>query len=113
MDADANENIGPRLYFHFPILLCSCASRCSNEILSIAAMLSSANVFLRPREAMKAADEAKARFTHIDGECLDCAPDIAITSNASSSSNGAEQHCEWVKQEKPRKCKCHPLWLTQ
>lgn len=31
-------------------------------------MLSSPNVFLRPREAAKAADEAKARFTHIDGE---------------------------------------------
>ncbi len=30
-------------------------------------MLSSPNVFLRPREAAKAADEAKARFTHIDG----------------------------------------------
>ena len=42
--------------------------RCSNEILSIAAMLSSPNVFLRPREASKAADEAKARFAHIDGE---------------------------------------------
>ena len=32
-------------------------------------MLSSPNVFMRPREAAKAADEAKARFTHIDGEC--------------------------------------------
>ena len=46
------------------------ACRCSNEILSIAAMLSSPNVFLRPREATKAADEAKARFAHIDGEPL-------------------------------------------
>ncbi|GAX81778.1 hypothetical protein CEUSTIGMA_g9206.t1 [Chlamydomonas eustigma] len=44
--------------------------RCSNEILSIAAMLSSPNVFMRPREAAKAADEAKARFTHIDGDHL-------------------------------------------
>lgn len=43
-------------------------ARCSNEILSVAAMLSSPNVFLRPREAAKAADEAKARFTHIDGK---------------------------------------------
>lgn len=34
-------------------------------------MLSSPNVFLRPREAAKAADEAKARFTHIDGETGD------------------------------------------
>ncbi|EIE24006.1 P-loop containing nucleoside triphosphate hydrolase protein [Coccomyxa subellipsoidea C-169] len=43
---------------------------CSNEILSIAAMLSVPNVFLRPREAAKAADEAKARFAHIDGDHL-------------------------------------------
>ena len=41
--------------------------RCSNEILSIAAMLSVPNVFMRPREAAKAADEAKLRFAHIDG----------------------------------------------
>ena len=43
------------------------ACRCSNEILSVAAMLSVPNVFMRPREAAKAADEAKARFAHIDG----------------------------------------------
>lgn len=54
-------------------------SRCSNEILSIAAMLSVPNVFMRPREAAKAADEAKARFTHVDGDqvrvacCKQCA----------------------------------------
>ena len=45
----------------------ACARRCSNEILSIAAMLSVPNVFMRPREAAKAADEAKLRFAHIDG----------------------------------------------
>jgi hypothetical protein len=32
-------------------------------------MLSAPNVFVRPREAMKAADEAKAKFTHVDGGC--------------------------------------------
>lgn len=42
--------------------------RCSNEILSIAAMLSVPNVHMRPKEAAKAADEAKARFAHVDGE---------------------------------------------
>ena len=41
--------------------------RCSNEILSIAAMLSVPNVFMRPREAAKAADEAKSRFAHVHG----------------------------------------------
>ncbi|KAK9814960.1 hypothetical protein WJX73_003260 [Symbiochloris irregularis] len=44
--------------------------RCSNEILSIAAMLSIPNVFMRPREAQKAADESKARFAHVDGDHL-------------------------------------------
>lgn len=42
--------------------------KCSNEIVSIAAMLSVPNVFMRPKESAKAADEAKARFAHIDGE---------------------------------------------
>ena len=46
--------------------LCGVCS-CSNEIISIAAMLSVPNVFLRPREAAKRADEAKSKFTHIDG----------------------------------------------
>ena len=44
--------------------------KCSNEILSIAAMLSVPSVFMRPREAAKAADEAKARFAHVDGDHL-------------------------------------------
>lgn len=33
-------------------------------------MLSVPNVFVRPRESMKQADEAKARFTHVDGDHL-------------------------------------------
>ena len=37
---------------------------------SIAAMLSVPNIFVRPREAAKAADESKARFAHIDGDHL-------------------------------------------
>ncbi|PSC68964.1 putative pre-mRNA-splicing factor ATP-dependent RNA helicase [Micractinium conductrix] len=44
--------------------------KCSNEILSIAAMLSVPMVFMRPREAARAADESKARFAHIDGDHL-------------------------------------------
>jgi HrpA-like RNA helicase len=42
--------------------------KCSNEIVSVAAMLSVPNVFVRPKESAKLADEAKARFAHIDGE---------------------------------------------
>ncbi|KAL6078692.1 RNA helicase [Balamuthia mandrillaris] len=43
---------------------------CSNEILSITAMLSVPNCFMRPKEAQRAADEAKARFSHLDGDHL-------------------------------------------
>eukprot|EP00808_Paulinella_micropora_P026202 g29901.t1 len=43
---------------------------CSNEILSIVAMLSIPNVFLRPNEARKAADAAKDKFSHVDGDHL-------------------------------------------
>ncbi|GMH37686.1 hypothetical protein BSKO_05559 [Bryopsis sp. KO-2023] len=44
--------------------------KCSNEIMTIAAMLSVPNCFVRPREAIKAADEAKAKFSHVDGDHL-------------------------------------------
>jgi HrpA-like RNA helicase len=49
------------------MLVASPEFRCSNEILSIAAMLSVPNVHVRPKEQAKAADEAKARFAHVDG----------------------------------------------
>ena len=37
---------------------------------SVVALLSTQNVFMRPKEAAKAADEAKAQFTHEDGDHL-------------------------------------------
>jgi len=43
---------------------------CSNEMLSITAMLSVPVCFVRPNEAKKAADEAKSRFIHSDGDHL-------------------------------------------
>jgi pre-mRNA-splicing factor ATP-dependent RNA helicase DHX15/PRP43 len=43
---------------------------CSNEILSITAMLSVPTVFVRPKEARREADEAKGRFSHVDGDHL-------------------------------------------
>ena len=43
---------------------------CSNEMLSIVALLSVPNVFMRPKEAAKAADEAKGQFAHVDGDHL-------------------------------------------
>merc|ERR1719199_221093 len=41
---------------------------CSNEILSIVACMSVPQVFMRPREAAKAADEAKAQFSQDDSD---------------------------------------------
>ncbi|KAL6531878.1 hypothetical protein OROMI_028241 [Orobanche minor] len=52
------------------MLVVSPEFNCSNEILSITAMLSVPNCFIRPREAQKAVDEAKAKFAHIDGDHL-------------------------------------------
>jgi pre-mRNA-splicing factor ATP-dependent RNA helicase DHX15/PRP43 len=52
------------------MLLVSPDFSCSNEMLSIVAMLSVPNVFMRPKEAAKAADEAKAQFAHADGDHL-------------------------------------------
>ncbi|XP_068708791.1 putative pre-mRNA-splicing factor ATP-dependent RNA helicase PRP1 [Montipora capricornis] len=52
------------------MVIASCEHNCSNEILSITAMLSVPQVFLRPNEAKKAADEAKMKFAHIDGDHL-------------------------------------------
>ncbi|KAF3777656.1 putative pre-mRNA-splicing factor ATP-dependent RNA helicase [Nymphaea thermarum] len=52
------------------MLVVSPEFNCSNEILSVSAMLSVPNCFIRPRDAQKAADEAKARFGHVDGDHL-------------------------------------------
>uniref|UniRef100_A0A6I8Q5K1 RNA helicase n=1 Tax=Xenopus tropicalis TaxID=8364 RepID=A0A6I8Q5K1_XENTR len=52
------------------MVIASCDYNCSNEILSITAMLSVPQCFIRPTEVKKAADEAKMRFAHIDGDHL-------------------------------------------
>jgi len=52
------------------MLISSPQHKCSNEILSITAMLSVPNCFVRPKEAQKASDEAKGRFSHVDGDHL-------------------------------------------
>jgi pre-mRNA-splicing factor ATP-dependent RNA helicase DHX15/PRP43 len=41
---------------------------CSAEILSVVACLSVPQIFMRPRESAKAADTAKAQFTHADSD---------------------------------------------
>ncbi|BBM99413.1 pre-mRNA-splicing factor ATP-dependent RNA helicase DHX15/PRP43 [Marchantia polymorpha subsp. ruderalis] len=77
LDDDGNLTSMGELMSEFPLdpqmskmLVISPKFNCSNEILSITAMLSVPNCFLRPREAQKAADEAKARFAHVDGDHL-------------------------------------------
>ena len=40
------------------------------EVLSLTAMLSVPNPFMRPRDVAKQADEAKAQFAHVDGDHL-------------------------------------------
>uniref|UniRef100_A0A8R1DLA5 RNA helicase n=1 Tax=Caenorhabditis japonica TaxID=281687 RepID=A0A8R1DLA5_CAEJA len=52
------------------MLITSTELNCSNEILSITAMLSVPQCFVRPNEMKKEADESKARFAHIDGDHL-------------------------------------------
>lgn len=77
LDDDGNLTDAGSLMAEFPLdpqlskmLVSAPKYRCSNEILSIAAMLSVPNVFVRPREAAREADEAKARFAHVDGDHL-------------------------------------------
>ncbi len=43
---------------------------CSNDIISMVAVLSVPNIFVRPNESRKQADEAKAQFAHPDGDHL-------------------------------------------
>ena len=52
------------------MLIVSPNFNCSNEILSIVAMLSVPLVFNRPRYYAEDADEAKRRFAHVDGDHL-------------------------------------------
>ena len=52
------------------MVIASTDHNCSNESLSIVAMLSVQQVFMRPNEQKKAADDAKMKFAHIDGDHL-------------------------------------------
>ncbi|KAI0510813.1 hypothetical protein KFK09_011422 [Dendrobium nobile] len=77
LDDDGNLTKLGEIMSEFPLdpqmskmLVVSAEFNCSNEILSISAMLSVPNCFVRPREAKTAADEAKAHFGHIDGDHL-------------------------------------------
>ncbi|KAL5283886.1 DHX15 family protein [Megaselia abdita] len=77
LDDDGNLTDLGAIMSEFPLdpqlakmLIASCQHNCSNEILSITAMLSVPQCFVRPNEVKKQADEAKMRFAHIDGDHL-------------------------------------------
>merc|ERR1712106_256242 len=77
LDDDGNLTELGSMMAEFPLdpqlakmVLYSPQLNCSNEILSITAMLNTPNPFMRPRENQRAADEAKARFNHVDGDHL-------------------------------------------
>ncbi|KAG8033861.1 hypothetical protein G9C98_008342 [Cotesia typhae] len=77
LDDDGNLTDLGAIMAEFPLdpqlakmLIASCNHNCSNEILSITAMLSVPQCFVRPNEAKKAADDAKMKFAHIDGDHL-------------------------------------------
>jgi pre-mRNA-splicing factor ATP-dependent RNA helicase DHX15/PRP43 len=77
LDDDGNLTEVGGMMAEFPLdpqlakmIIASPQLNCSNEMLSITAMLSVPNAFLRPKEAQRAADEAKSRFSHLDGDHL-------------------------------------------
>jgi len=77
LDEDGNLTPLGTMMAEFPLdpqlskmLISSCDLNCSNEVLSITAMLSVPQVFVRPNAEKQAADDAKARFTHVDGDHL-------------------------------------------
>jgi len=77
LDDDGNLTDLGAVMAEFPLdpqlakmLIASCQHNCSNEILSVTAMLSVPQCFVRPNDAKKTADDAKRRFAHIDGDHL-------------------------------------------
>lgn len=77
MDDEGNLTEVGSMMAEFPLepelskmLITSCDFKCSNEILSITAMLSVPACFVRPHDQRKASDEAKLRFTHDHGDHL-------------------------------------------
>jgi len=77
LDDEGNLTETGNIMSEFPLdpqlakmIIASSKFNCSNEILSITAMLSVPQCFVRPNDAKKAADEAKAKFSHTDGDHL-------------------------------------------
>jgi len=78
---------------HCKMLLTSPEFQCSNEVVSIVAMLSVPAVFMRPKDAAKQADEAKAQFAHTDGDHL-----TLLNTYHAWKTNGESKDWAYVKQ---------------
>lgn len=77
LDDDGNLTVLGKLASEFPLdpslavmLISSPEFFCSNEILSLTALLSVPQIFVRPASARKLADEMKQLFAHPDGDHL-------------------------------------------
>jgi pre-mRNA-splicing factor ATP-dependent RNA helicase DHX15/PRP43 len=77
LDDDGNLTELGSVMSEFPLdpqlsktLVSSHKYKCSQEILTIVAMLSVQQCFMRPKDKQKEADEAKSRFSHEDGDHL-------------------------------------------
>ena len=77
LDDEGNLTETGRIMSELPVdpqmakqLVASAEFGCSNEVLSISAMLSVPSCFIRPRDNQKLADDAKAKFAHYDGDHL-------------------------------------------
>ncbi|KIM97276.1 hypothetical protein OIDMADRAFT_130731, partial [Oidiodendron maius Zn] len=77
LDNDGNLTALGKLASEFPLdpslavmLISSPEFYCSNKILSLTALLSVPQIFMRPASAKKRADEVKALFAHQDGDHL-------------------------------------------
>jgi len=77
LDDDGNLTDLGAVMSEFPLdpqlgkmLVSSHKYKCSQEMLTITSMLSVQQCFMRPKDKQKEADEAKARFSHEDGDHL-------------------------------------------
>jgi pre-mRNA-splicing factor ATP-dependent RNA helicase DHX15/PRP43 len=76
------------------MLIRSADFACSNEVLSIVAMLSVQQVFMRPKDAAREADAAKAKFSHVDGDHLTLLNAYhAFKQAAETAADGGKQWC--------------------
>ena len=69
------------------ILLVSPKYRCPGEAATIVALLSVPNIFLRPKDQARAADEAKSKFSHPDGDHLTLLNAFTMFTNRGASSD--------------------------